>query len=177
VKIDHKNFINIFDYHYESKVRNVEQAMKLFPDFIIDTNRGIEYNHNAAELNKDTLTAAAIRARQLLIKACETAEVDGYCVVVPTELHELQDEGRQQNNCVGHYYNSNIICGKDFIYFIRETSNPDKSFHTCRFNVYEGKTVEDRIKNNRTSNDEKEKQIVSIVDKIIVSILEGLNKK
>jgi hypothetical protein len=58
-------------------------------------------------------------------------EDDNYIVVVPTTAQEYIDEAREQHNCVERSYLSGIINGNYTVVFVREKSNPEKSFITC----------------------------------------------
>ena len=89
-----------------------------------------------------------------------------YVVVVPQQLSDLQNEGSQQNNCVGYYYNDSIKRGENLIYFMRKISNPTKSVVTCRYNIADSRTVEHRIINNSRTNNEQ-KTIINKIDEII----------
>lgn len=98
---------------------------------------------------------------------------------VPMTVGELKDEGNQMHNCVGYYWNQNIIAGDTLIYFLRKKHDIKKSYITCRFNVsnvgtiYFGMvdcadraTVEHRLANNkRFSGDFSE------IDKAINALL------
>lgn len=85
-----------------------------------------------------------------------------YVVIVPQNIKDLQKEGSQQHNCVGHYYNDSIINGLNKIYFIRRKDNPNASFITCRYNTNNKRTVEARgFCNNSLSNAQW-----NIVDKV-----------
>ena len=80
---------------------------------------------------------------------------------MPTTLKELIDEGEQQHNCIGHFYNNSMCKGEDFIYFIRKKNEPEKSYITCHFDVYTKKTVEARYKfNDEVSKGEDKKAIL-----------------
>ena len=48
---------------------------------------------------------------------------------------DLADEGIQQNNCVGYYYNDSIERGDNCIFFLRKKDKPEKSYITCRYNI------------------------------------------
>ena len=85
---------------------------------------------------------------QKRIKELETLVYKDYWFIVPTTLEELVDEGKQQHNCVGSYYNDSMSRGEDFIYFIRKKDEPKKSYITCRFNVERNETKEARYKFN-----------------------------
>jgi len=67
---------------------------------------------------------------------------DDLIVVVPQNIKDLIDEGIQQHNCVGEYYNKSIADGEDFIFFIRKKSNPKESYITCRYNISDKELAE-----------------------------------
>lgn len=89
-----------------------------------------------------------------------------YVVVVPQRLNDLQNEGKQQNNCVGYYYNDSIKRGENLIYFMRKINNPTKSVVTCRYNIDDNRTVEHKTFNNSWTDSEQE-EIISKIDEII----------
>lgn len=89
-----------------------------------------------------------------------------HIVIVPQSIKDLQTEGNQQHNCVGHYYNDSIIYGVNKIYFIRKKDNTDESFITCRYNMQKKNTVEARGFCNRSLSQE-ELNIVNKVTNII----------
>lgn len=91
---------------------------------------------------------------------------DEHIVIVPQNIKDLQEEGNQQRNCVGHYYNDSIICGINKIYFIRKKDNPNVSFITCRYNIKNKNTVEARGFCN-CSLSKEEQDIVNKVTNII----------
>ena len=71
-------------------------------------------------------------------------------IILPApNLKALQDESKQQNNCVRTYAD-----GTCDIYFMRDIQNPKKSLVTVE--VKNNKVVQSRIKNN---NDPNEKQL------------------
>lgn len=133
---------------------------------IIDTNRGISYNlklyENAYKERESTLLGNNLRRLNFL----NGLTFNDYVVVVPQQLSDLQNEGSQQNNCVGYYYNNSIKRGENLIYFMRKISNPTKSVVTCRYNIENSSTVEHRIVNNSWTNDEQE-TIINKIDEII----------
>ena len=90
-----------------------------------------------------------------------------YIVVVPQSAEEKADEGKQQNNCVGHYYDDSILANHDLIYFLRKVSNPKKSYMTCRYHIQWEETAEFRLKNNDSVRDEREVAIIRQIDEII----------
>lgn len=98
---------------------------------------------------------------------------NSYIIKVPQNVEDLVDEGEQQHNCVGSFYNSSIRSGKNLIYFIREISAPSKSLVTCRYSTYEQKTVEHRIFANQHWQEPKEKKILAEIDEKIKEILDN----
>lgn len=91
---------------------------------------------------------------------------DKYIVVVPQTQSEKREEGRQQNNCIGSYYDDYILSGKGTVYFIRKANNKNHSFITCRYDYRSNKTVEARYVNNNAIEGEDYK-IIDNLDKII----------
>lgn len=85
-------------------------------------------------------------------------------VIVPQSQEEKRDEGRQQNNCVGHYYDDSILRGENYIYFIRKADTPNKSYVTCRFNKSYGETTEFRAVNNRNVTDQEVYDFIKLID-------------
>ena len=94
-------------------------------------------------------------------------EFDDYIVIVPQTIEDKADEGKQQNNCVGYYYDDSIIKGENLIYFLRKKNKPNKSYITCRYNIPAEKTTEHRRKNNIDVYNETELGILKKIDKII----------
>ena len=135
-------------------------------DFTLDTNRTMRVNlHNAENLlvnhrNKE------LNAKLQKLNFINEHKLDGYIVIVPQNQGEKIDEGRQQNNCVGYYYDESILKGQNYIYFIRKIDSPDKSYLTCRFNMGSHATVEARYKNN-VGISTKDKALIRAVDEII----------
>ena len=125
-----------------------------FPELIklIDTQSSFALAAKAVDKNykllKDKELQEKIEKNQKRIKELETLVYKDYWFIVPTTLEELVDEGKQQHNCVGSYYNNSISRGEDFIYFIRKKNEPEKSYITCRFNVARNETKEARYKFN-----------------------------
>lgn len=54
-------------------------------------------------------------------------------VIVPKEMEDLLQEGRNNNNCVGGYIES-FAKGRSNIFFIRKNDNPEKSYITIEVN-------------------------------------------
>lgn len=135
--------------------------------FVFDENRSLRKNHEAlselANQEKNARLAEKLQTLNFLNGLTEA----GYTIVVPQSLSDLQNEGRQQNNCVGHFYNPSILRGENLIYFIRRTDRPAHSYMTCRYSVQSGKTVEYRLVNNNSVRDSADIAFVEKISKLI----------
>lgn len=150
-----KDMKDILDYAYVLK--NLS---------IIDTNRGINYNLKLYTSAYNDYENIVLNNNLKRLNFLNGLTFDDYIVIVPQQLSDLQNEGSQQNNCVGYYYNNSIKRGENLIYFMRKVNNPTKSVVTCRYNVEDSRTVEHRIVNNSWTNDEQE-TIINKIDEII----------
>lgn len=135
-------------------------------DFTLDTNRTLEVNVRNAENLLENHRNKELNAQLQKLNFINTHKLDGYVVVIPQNQAEKIDEGRQQNNCVGYYYDDSILDGRNYIYFIRKIGSPDKSYLTCRFNKEQGATVEARYRNN-VSISKMDTPMIKAIDKII----------
>lgn len=79
---------------------------------------------------------------------------------------DLADEGFQQNNCVGYFYNDSIKDGDNCIFFLRKKDKPEKSYITCRYYVDTKEVIEAKYKNNRDIDSADEK-IVNYINVFI----------
>lgn len=133
---------------------------------VLDTNRGVKKNReilkNILKNHKKDLLEKKLKS----LNCINGLEIEDCIVVVPQTVEEKDDEGKQQNNCVGSYYDDSIIKGENLIYFVRRKEKPGKSYITCRYDTYRKDTVEYRYKNNLlvTRNDQ---EIINKITKII----------
>lgn len=132
-----------------------------------DGNRNFEHNLQIFDevVNKE-------RNKKILefesnINFIESFSNDEFTIVIPKTMQDFTDEGKMQNNCVGSYYHDSIADHQNLIYFIRKTSNPNKSYITCRYNLYYGKTTEFRAVNNNDVEDENAIELINKIDKFI----------
>lgn len=128
--------------------------LKIYDDELLDTNRTISRNYKiyqlySSENRKDKIGLELNRLNFMNGKLFDGDARNSYIVVVPQTLKDLIDEGKQQNNCVGSFYNDDILCGRSLILFIRHTDSPQKSYITCRYDVKKQDIVEYRYKNNQ----------------------------
>ena len=160
---------HLFDYRgvhqfleYWSEANNI--ANEIVP---IDENKSLQVN---TEMLKDIIEKGKNEAlaRQLQkLNFINGLRRNNLVVIVPQNQEEKRDEGRQQNNCVGHYYDESILRGENYIYFIRKADTPNKSYVTCRFNNDYEKTTEFRAVNNRDVTDREVYDFIKLIDKRI----------
>lgn len=144
---------------------NPEEGLKL-----LDINRSIERNLRIIREYQNKKEKEVFIKNLTRINFINQFTKGNYIVVVPQKLDDLIDEGKQQNNCVGSFYNDNIFCGRDYIYFIRRKDNPKKSVATARYNVSVGKTIELKEKNNKEPH-EQFRTLAKEIDELINNYL------
>ena len=141
---------NVPDYEaFEFLVNNPEEGLKF-----LDTNRDTQRNLRIVREYLDKKEQETFIKNLTKINFINQFTKGNYIVVVPQKLDDLIDEGKQQNNCVGSFYNNDITCGRDYIYFIRRKDNPKKSVATARYDTGKKKTVELREKNNKEAHEQ-----------------------
>lgn len=130
---------------------------------LLNTNRTVSQNYRIIEQQNFVGNKAfeyTLRKLSFLSGKC----FDNYIVVVPQNVMDLIDEGFQQNNCVGYYYNDSIENGNNCIFFLRKKDKPEKSYITCRYNVLTKEIEEARYKNNRDIDSTDEEIVYHIND-------------
>lgn len=134
---------------------------------IFDTNRDIETNRlNIASLI-DSVKNKTLSERLQKLNFINNLTIDDYIIIVPQAQADKIDEGKQQNNCVGYYYDESISRGENLIYFLRHKDNPKKSYITCRFNLISRNTAEYRRKNNESVYLSKDVEVIKKIDNLI----------
>lgn len=165
-----ENTICFDSLNYKSQLRDlidvVGDLRQEELEFTLDTNRTLEVNVRNAENLLKNHRNKELNAQLQKLNFINTHKLDGYVVIVPQNQAEKIDEGRQQNNCVGYYYDESILNGRNYIYFIRKIGSPDKSYLTCRFNKEQGATVEARYRNN-VNISKMDVPMIKAIDKII----------
>lgn len=99
---------------------------------------------------------------------------NGLCVVVPQSQDEKKNEGEQQRNCVGYYYDNSILDGENYIFFVRKLDNVKKSYVTCRYNVRSKSVAEYRGFSNSNVKDLNALNFIKEIEKIINDNLSNL---
>jgi len=112
--------------------------------------------------NKVIIQKAIIRRGKELSK--NKYQNKKFIILPASTLRELQDESKQQNNCV-RTYAEKYAEGSCDIYFMRDIKKPKKSLVTVE--VINGKVVQSRIKNN-CQPDEKQKQFLQNWEKNVL---------
>lgn len=136
-----------------------------------NTNRSFAWNNKMLSEIAESQIGKSIIAKEDIIRPIETLSNEQFTVIVPSSLKDFTDEGRQQNNCVGHYYHKSIMEGRNLIYFIRKTNSPDKSYITNRFSIQFQRTTETRMKNNTLNNDQDAIQFIYRIDEMIRELI------
>ena len=136
-------------------------------DELLDTNRTVFQNYKTYQFYNDESKEGRIGFELRRLNFMNGKSFDDYIVVVPQTLEDLVDEGKQQNNCVGHYYNESILRGENLILFIRRSNSPKKSYITCRYNIEKQDIVEYKYKNNQDVVNGRDIIIISDVAEMI----------
>lgn len=126
-----------------------EEVWNKYGETHIDTNKTFKANKELLEGLRDKERNEALAKQLQRLNFINGYHNDNFIVVVPQNHTEKADEGRQQNNCVGYYYDDSILDGRNLIYFVRKIENPSHSYITCRYGVSSRDTVEHREVNNR----------------------------
>lgn len=146
-----------------------EKAKKLYPDFNF-------INPELSILENDTNLVNKLNEEKTKFLNQELKRINfingftqnGYIVVVPQCLEDLQEEGRQQHNCVGSYYNESVIDKQNYLFFVRDVDNISRSYITCRFNVPQRSVCEYREFSNTTVKDNTAINFINTVNKMLI---------
>jgi hypothetical protein len=132
----------------------------------IDSNRSLKDNLQTLKILYEEQRNSMLSSNLKKLNFLNNTKIDNFIIVVPQNVEDLMEEGKQQHNCVGHYYNDSINKGQNLIYFIRNFNTPTKSFITCRYNLFSKATTEHRLKNNCSTTREQDR-LIEKIDKII----------
>lgn len=143
---------------------------------VFDTNRDIETNRLNIVSLIDSVKDETLQKQLQRLNFIHNLTIDDYIIIVPQAQADKIDEGKQQNNCIGYYYDDSINRGDNLIYFIRHKDTPKKSYITCRYNVISRNTAEYRRKNNESVYLTKDKEVIDKIDKLINAELFKKNK-
>lgn len=161
-----------FLYHISSDCRSSDFPSDWYKH--ADTNRDFIHNTEILTELKYKERNDKILEWENYFTAIEDLSNDNFVIVVPKTMKDFTDEGKQQNNCVGHFYHDGMASHRQIIYFIRKKSTPEKSYITNRYQVNYSRTIETRIVNNENNNDRLALELIAEIDKKITEILETL---
>lgn len=165
---------NILEVLYRNFYHDAVELLTEMNDknYEYDLNRGISYNKKQFDEWKNRHKNKLLAIKLQKLNFLNGLEIGPYVVKIPQSIDDLQSEGRNQNNCVGHFYNNSIINGKNLIYFLRKKDNVDNSYITARYNLDYHDTVEYRKKNNNTVNDRLDIKVIKEISEMITNYLQ-----
>lgn len=169
--VDLTKMYNQIDWYKFNKLVSylTEEKEKVFE--LIQSGKNIESILKILEDIKNKEINKGIKITQNLYGTIiDGIEENNYLVVVPKDMEDLINEGNQQKNCVGYYYNQSISDGNDFIFFIRKKDNPDISYITCRYDIEYRELAEINTWSNQEDYNEEEYNFA-------LKIVDLLNKK
>lgn len=170
IKYSKMHHRNVETYLYKDYLRfakligyDLKNNRYAFPKNLKEEHDKLEEQY---EIQSKVLVQKAIkkRGRELSIYKYKN---NNFIIFPAPNLKALQDESKQQNNCV-RTYAEKYADGTCDIYFMRDIQKPKKSLVTVE--VKNNKVVQSRIKNN---NDPNEKQL-KFLDRWENTILKGV---
>lgn len=149
-KTSMKTFSWSFQRDVQNFIRFVNNLYRCEWEKMVDTNRNFDYNKEQIDATVNKERNEKILAWEDKFREIEQLSNEEYVIIVPKTMQDFTNEGKQQNNCVGHFYHESIARHDNFIYFIRKRNNPTHSWMTCRycFTLYTPSTAEYRFVNN-----------------------------
>lgn len=171
-KVSTKEFRWDLGRDFESFMKKISEDSYLFCGLkdwekYADGNRNFEYNLQIFDEVVNKERNEKILEFESNINFIESFSNNEFTIVIPKVMQDFTDEGKMQNNCVGSYYHDTIAKHQNLIYFIRKTSNPNKSYITCRYNLYCRRTAEFRTVNNNNVEDKNAIELIDKLDKFI----------
>lgn len=191
-KYDFISFERLYNYYLENKkhFKHIRDFWSDYRDYIsaaiylkmdlsdtkVRTPHDFKYCHNLCCARKDEL----IEKRRVMKIARNTKNFKNiskkynkifsyndkkYSILVPLTKEDLKTEGRQNNNCVGGYW-ERIAEGNSIVLFLRETKNIAQSFCTVELQTKTLKIIQCRTKGNGAAPDKVVKWLEKIVSKI-----------
>ena len=109
---------------------SIKAKDRLFPKDLIAVHDELS---NKIRIMEDAQTQFAVAIRYLELSKYTYSD-DKYIIFPAPSVDDFKDEAKQQGNCVASTYMQPFIKGHTEIYFIRELSNPTKSFITLEYN-------------------------------------------
>ena len=150
--LNKKEIINyFFDYLHMCDLMQIN--IDLYPQNIKEAHDNIVKIFKAQQdKEKDKIMENISKKYTKIIPPQFENKQNNYIIYIPKNLKELADEGEQQHNCVGSYYDK-IIKGESIIFFIRNKNTPLESLITCEYS--QEQLYQIKAKNNKTVNDDE----------------------
>ncbi len=136
------NNLSIYrDYLNMSKqlALNYKSKKDLFPRNLISRHDKLQ---SRIKITEDMNMQFAVYLRYLQLSKY-TYSNDKYIIFPAPSIDSMKDEGRQQENCVGHIYLNPYSKGETEIFFMRNLENCDKSLITLEFK--NGKVIQKEL--------------------------------
>lgn len=138
----YKDYINLM-----VKIGTPVNKKTAFPDDIKKAHDDATKKFNAIKLELESKSYEAIYQE---LKKLEFMDND-LRIIVPKNLNEILQEGKDQNHCVGSYVDR-VAQGKTAILFIRHATSPLEAYYTMEYQG--GKIVQIRGKHNKDATKE-----------------------
>ena len=166
-----KKYINLNRFIKYSKMKHKTVDLYLYKDYLRFAKLlGLDLKNNRYAFPKNLKEAHDTLERQFKVQSNKIMQKtiskrgkelsknkyqnNNFIILPALSLSALQDESKQQNNCV-RTYAEKYATGDCDIYFMRDINNPKKSLVTVE--VQDNTVVQSRTKNNNNPN---EKQLV-----------------
>ena len=137
---DYQNMLERLGVDFKGDFRIMPKNFKQAHSDAIDA-----YNNMKDEINKQGYH----KRLQKLLGLEQT--IGNYTFVLPKELQELKEEGKNLKHCVGTYADS-VACGKTVIVFVRQKEKVDNPLYTLE--IKNGKIVQLRGMKNKNAADD-----------------------
>jgi len=184
------NYLSRVDMHQAIRT---QEAVIILRDYIrmalecgiepVTNSNSLKREHDVAMRNHQIILEAKRKEYQASLgglfrdrsKELEKYEYKGedLQVIVPKEIEDLLQEGRNNNNCVGGYI-ERFAKGTSNIFFIRKNENPEKSYITIELNNDFSNYRQAYYSSNRDITDPKD---LSFIRKWIEKTKEIYNQK
>lgn len=178
------NYISLNRFIKYSKMHRKEVDIDLYKDYLrfakvlgfdLKNNRyafpkNLQEEHDKLEkqyeIHNEKIIKRAIirRGKELIVNKYQNNK---FIILPARNLKEMQDESKQQNNCV-RTYAEDYASNKCDIYFMRDVNKPKKSLVTVE--VQNNSIVQSRIKNNRNPDEKQLKFLEKWEQKVLKGV-------
>ena len=117
--INNENIIEMLYRSFYREATNLLSEMNKM-NYEYDLNRGVSYNKRQFNDWKNKHQNEILASNLQKLNFLNNLEIGEYVIKIPQSIEDLQNEGKQQNNCVGHYYNGSICTNGFFFQFVTQ---------------------------------------------------------